>query len=659
MSAAPMSQPRTMLDYARAYAARGWSVVPARNGTKWPAGEWLRFQQAPAPDARLVDWFAEQGFPRLGMVTGSVSNCVVADFDGEQGMETLARLEARGFPASIRQLSPSGGCHVLLRHPGVYVKTRQWRDAPWTATLPGMDIRGDGGFLMLAPSSGKEFGHYQWDVDHHPDDTEADPVPSWFLAIITAEMDGQAARGPGPAVNVERGAGPLGLDLGTITDGRETYMRNTILAVCRDLRDRLGRLPTAQELEAEAWPQYSARVDFSRPGRGLTEFRAKVAYTLARAERGAVRGLEGKGDPFAADAPSGGTDSEKPAGPDVFPTYGIGDIIAMPPPVWLVEGIITTDGVGGFYGPPASLKSFLALGMSLCLSYGRPWMGREVQQVAVLYTAAEGVRGMGRRIRAWQHKHGLAGVDAPFRLLAASVNLTEPEQAAKLIRTAMAAAEAEGCRIGLVVIDTVARAMAGADENSAQDMGRFIAGLDAIKAEVGCAVLGIHHSGKDATRGARGSSAFLGAMDMLARVERSELGDTVTLTVEKQKEDEEGDPITLAVEKVDLGGGLKPESSLVLVPSTAPAKGEAEKAAHLALLAECAKALGPNGKLTINRLAEAVGRTSGPARTAIRDAIPLAPDCAELPTETGMVRLWRVRQGEGATSPIEVRRHDL
>lgn len=355
--------------------------------------------------------------------------------------------------------------------------------------------------------------------------------------------------------------------------------------------------------------------------------------------------------------------SDTSPGPDVFRTYDIDEIIAMPPPEWLIKDIITTDGLGGFYGPPGSLKSFLALGAALCIAYGLPWMGRPVKQTGVLYVAAEGVRGLGRRIRAWQKHNKMEGVNVPFRLLAASVNLTDPVQTAKLIRTAMAAAEAEGCKIGLVIIDTVARAMAGADENSAQDMGRFISGCEAVKQEIGCAVLGIHHSGKDEERGARGSSAYLGAMDTLARVKRGDDKDTVTLTIEKQKEDEEGPPIVLGVIKIELSVGLSPESSLVLV-AKATAEVDAAKEAdarkqRLDLLAECARALGPDGVLTLNRLADAIGRPGGRARDAIKDAIPLAPDCAEVPTPDGIARLWRARQGEGATTPFTVRRKDM
>jgi hypothetical protein len=189
-------------------------------------------------------------------------------------------------------------------------------------------------------------------------------------------------------------------------------------------------------------------------------------------------------------------------------------------------------------------------------------MGREVQPAGVLYVAGEGARGLARRIRAWKQHFGIETNKAPFRLISATVSLLEPAEVAKLVRTALWAAERDGIKIGLVVIDTVARAMAGGDENSAMDMGRFVAGCDTLRDAIGTAVLGVHHTGKDESRGARGSSAYLGAMDTLARISRTDMA--VTVTLEKQKDDEEGAPFELEAHKVEFIEDGKPQTSLVL-----------------------------------------------------------------------------------------------
>ena len=77
-----------------------------------------------------------------------------------------------------------------------------------------------------------------------------------------------------------------------LTDGREAYMRNTISACLIELIGTTGATPTPQELFDTAWPQYERRVDLTRGGRGQLEFAQKCAYTVARFERGDIRGIE-------------------------------------------------------------------------------------------------------------------------------------------------------------------------------------------------------------------------------------------------------------------------------------------------------------------------------------------------------------------------------
>lgn len=78
----------------------------------------------------------------------------------------------------------------------------------------------------------------------------------------------------------------MGLDTGIMDDGRETYMRDTIMAVFIELVGTTGAIPTAQELFDAAWPQYERKADLSRPGRGRDEFAAKCNYIIRRFETG-------------------------------------------------------------------------------------------------------------------------------------------------------------------------------------------------------------------------------------------------------------------------------------------------------------------------------------------------------------------------------------
>jgi hypothetical protein len=102
--------------------------------------------------------------------------------------------------------------------------------------------------------------------------------------------------------------------------------------------------------------------------------------------------------------------------------------------------------------------------------------------------------------------------------------------------------------VGLVVIDIVWRAMAGDDEDSAQDMEAFVARLKRIQGATGVAIVPVHHSGKDVDRGMRGSSSLLGALDLVLKV-----GDDNVIAVEKSKDGPDEAKIGFKLHGVDLG----------------------------------------------------------------------------------------------------------
>ena len=116
----------------------------------------------------------------------------------------------------------------------------------------------------------------------------------------------------------------------------------------------------------------------------------------------------------------------------------------------------------------------------------------------------------------------------------------------------------EGGNFQAVFVDTVARALPGSDENSATDMGAFVDACDRIRHHTGAAVVGVHHSGKGVSRGMRGSSALLGAVDTSIEVKNSD--GVICLKNEKQKDHAEHPPIYLKMREIVLIDG----SSVVL-----------------------------------------------------------------------------------------------
>ena len=248
----------------------------------------------------------------------------------------------------------------------------------------------------------------------------------------------------------------------------------------------------------------------------------------------------------------------------IFQLLDIDELDALPPPSWLVHELIVDDGLSVLYGDPGAGKSFFAIDLGLRLAHGMDWHGREARPTGVLYIAGEGARGLGKRIKGWRHKHAMDGMDAPFLLLPVAVELLDEKQRAKLLRTIDAACERAGFKIGLIVVDTVSRALAGADENGQEAMGAFVKACDAIRQHAGGAVLGVHHSGKDKDRGMRGSTVLLGACDAVFRLQKSE--SLVTFKTEKQKDAEQGDDLFFDMEQVAWAAGLQ-EEQRTLIPA--------------------------------------------------------------------------------------------
>ena len=204
---------------------------------------------------------------------------------------------------------------------------------------------------------------------------------------------------------------------------------------------------------------------------------------------------------------------------------------AMPPVTWAVDGLVTLHGFTVMYGAPASGKSFLAIDMALSIANGLAWQNRAVRRGSVLYIAGEGVGGMGKRVKAWEAWHGKHDT-ANLYVLPTAVNFRDEADIARLKMTI----DSIGEQFTMVVVDTVARALLGGEENSATDMGLFVDACDQIKAHTGSALLAVHHAGKDSAKGMRGSSSLLGGVD--AAMSITNFDGIVTLKVEKQKDAE-------------------------------------------------------------------------------------------------------------------------
>ncbi|MBB3234991.1 AAA family ATPase [Phyllobacterium endophyticum] len=184
------------------------------------------------------------------------------------------------------------------------------------------------------------------------------------------------------------------------------------------------------------------------------------------------------------------------------------ELEALTDPEWLIADILPENGFAVIFGPPGSKKSFIALDWASCIASGQSWNGREVKQGDVVYIYAEGKSALKLRNAAWREHHKVE--PEGLRFINQAVNVSDPNKVKHLI----ASIRAGGVNPQFLIIDTLARNFGNGDENSAKDMNAFVAGADALReAFPGCTVLVVHHTGKDARHGARGSSVLNGAED--------------------------------------------------------------------------------------------------------------------------------------------------
>lgn len=205
----------------------------------------------------------------------------------------------------------------------------------------------------------------------------------------------------------------------------------------------------------------------------------------------------------------------------------------------LIKGYLPRNAFGVVYGASGSYKSFHALNWACSVASGKEWNNKKVTQCNVLYIAGEGGIGVPRRIKAWSTQHISGQQVKNLYRINHPVIFNQTDEVSALIQTIHTHQSKHEQEFGLIIIDTLARCFGHACENKAEDMNAFIAACDRIKAETEATILVVHHSGKDADKGARGSSALRAACDFEYKIERLEKQQSYRLTCTKAKDDEE------------------------------------------------------------------------------------------------------------------------
>lgn len=227
---------------------------------------------------------------------------------------------------------------------------------------------------------------------------------------------------------------------------------------------------------------------------------------------------------------------------------------------WLVKGILPMRGLACIYGPSGSGKSFVAVDFALRLAAGLQVLEAKTVNGGVVYVGAEGANGIRKRVVGWAQENGFNEF-LPFAFIPESFDFTKATnddvtQFIERVRGEIVVFnEHNGLRA--IVLDTMARVMAGYDEISGQSMGEAVKSLERIATELDCLVIVVHHTGKNEAAKERGHSSFRAALDASIEISRQvneETGKEVrALELSKVKDEEDGRRWLFDLEKIGIG----------------------------------------------------------------------------------------------------------
>lgn len=255
--------------------------------------------------------------------------------------------------------------------------------------------------------------------------------------------------------------------------------------------------------------------------------------------------------------PSGERQAQpEPYEPKIIPVIRWHDIEPTLATADLVEDVLGTGAMSVIYGESNSGKTFFATNAALHVACGWEWCGRQVERMGVIYCALEGSHGIKNRVAAFKMEHALSEHDIPFGIVAQPLALCQTDDDTHALIAAIKKESADlDIPVGWVIMDTLARAIAGGNENAPDDMGSLVRNGDLIRSATGAHLTWIHHSGKDQAKGARGHSSLRAATD--TEIEISVEGNSRTARVTKQREYECNGEFSFSLKTVELGANAR------------------------------------------------------------------------------------------------------
>jgi hypothetical protein len=517
------------------YAKRGLRIIPLRPRTKIPLlVNWVN--QASSDTKIITNWWTDYPDANIGCVTGKESGIFVLDVDCHEGKadgrDTLRELELTHgqLPDTVEQITGGGGRQMFFRYPPAgEIKNKTGSGA----IAPGLEIKGDGGQVVLPPSIHPDTGReYVWEASSSICDVEIVEAPEWLINLITA-TPAKTKRGQ----KFERRA----------TDGpaSEIFSKCMFIQHCRDnaadLSEPLWLAMISNVARCADGPKIVHELSSPYPKYTYEETNAKIIHSLDDMHPQSCEYIRSIG--FTG-CPAGGCGVRNPASFALSPklwkkqetpftasggieTYTAADLddMDLPEPTWIVPGIVTT-GLTFLCGKPKVGKSWLALSLALSVAYGGYAMGKiQVERRPTLYLGLEDTY---RRLKS-RLKMLCGNVKPPKELILAR---SIPRADEGGLQAIVDIVKQTGAR--LVVIDTFQLFRRGSNksDNAYQADYQAAAEIKAIADAHEIGIILVHHLKKavegDFVQSVSGSSGITGAADTIIILDRARLtGDAV------------------------------------------------------------------------------------------------------------------------------------
>ena len=530
---------------ARQYVAQGWVLVPIDQGTKGPSIKgWNTLQHCITQPDQCTKVKANVGLAHAYSRTCALDLDDMAKATVWFAGRSIALADLLGAPDAVRISSGRPNRAKLL-----------YRLPDGLAPLPSKALHTDGFELRCATADGLTVQ----DVlppSIHPDTGEAytwaygDPLvgdwrdlPTLPLELLTIWQE--LVR---PAERVVDDKAPLGLGRREIRELLTHYDPNTGYHEWIEIGFALHHETRGSELGLDLWDEWST------PGTTY-KGREDLGYhwgSFGKRSTGPIKTvrslMSAAGIPSAdefEDLTQISSDAPKLA---KFHVQGAGSFSSGPPLKWLVKGILPRAQLAIIYGESGAGKTFAVTDLVLAIVRGTEWRGHRVNKGRAVYVCGEGLAGFRNRLQAFAQHHevDLSDIDQSFGVVADVPNfLLHDDKALAVQINQWGGADA-------IVIDTLAQVTPGGNENSGEDMGKALAHCRRLHQATGALVVLIHHSGKDASKGARGWSGLKGATDVEIEVLRD--GDQRSVRVSKMKDGAtEGQEMGFSLHTVTLG----------------------------------------------------------------------------------------------------------